>query len=67
MWNENNTINYRKAVMKSDNKNERWKAVEEIIVCILILIALFILSRYVRPYAWDGASLANKMYLEQQG
>lgn len=49
------------------NKYKRYEPIKEIAVCILIMTLLFILSRYVRPYAWDGASLANKMYSEEQG
>lgn len=51
--------------MKNNNRNERRKAVEELIICMLILIALFIISKYVKPEVWDGAGLAEKIYLEQ--
>lgn len=51
--------------MKNNNRNERRKVVEELIICTLILTALFILSRCVRPEVWDGAGLAEKIYLEQ--
>lgn len=51
--------------MSMKNKNKQWKTIQEATVCVIIVLLLYAFNMVAKPKAWDGASLANKLRLEQ--
>lgn len=48
-----------------ENKNKQWKTIQEATVCVIIVLLLYAFNMVAKPKAWDGATLADKLRLEQ--